>query len=195
VSREPFRSRSDTVGTANIESRAVPATHMRREIMPDTSRSQAASSDGTTAGAVPSRNGRSSVTPVNPRRTYEALGRFIERRSPYEKVILPDFGPGSLPGDDEAFKVVDEQIPESVKDKHVLIERGRYKEFHQGKPSTERSEILEQQNPNPFMQWDLGDGVQRNVVKEVQIHMKHTRTVDGRKCDATVVVLYLGDAH
>jgi len=155
------------------------------EIMQSTSESHAA----------PPKNGTSAVTPVDPRRTYEALGRFIERRSPYEKVTLPDFGPGSIDGDEDAFEVIDEQIPESVVDKHVLIERGRYKEFHQGNASTERSEVLERENPNPFMQWDLGDGVQRNVVKEVQIHMKHTRKIDGRKCDATVVVLYLGDAH
>jgi hypothetical protein len=146
--------------------------------------------------ALPPVAGGADPAPIDPRRSYEALGRFIERRSPYEKVVLPDFGPGSLEGDVEAMKLEDTADPDMhLKDKHVLIEKGRYKDFHEGNPSNLKAEVLERENPGYFPKWDLGDGVGRNIVKEVQIHYKHVRKIDKQPCYVSVVVLYLGDAH
>ena len=138
-------------------------------------------------------NGQDGAAPLDPRRTYEALGRFIERRSPYAQAILPDFGAGSLTGDTAAMQFEDDDPLLTLDDKHVLVEQGSYRDFNQGNPSNLKSELVEQQTP--FPKYDLGDGVGRNVVKEVQIRYKHRRKVDGKVCYATMVVLYLGDAH
>jgi hypothetical protein len=145
------------------------------------------------AGATPA------PTPLDPQRTYEALGRFIERRSPYEGVILPDFGPGNLAGDVDAMAFEDDDPtgipPMTLADKHVLVEKGRYKDFNQGNISNLKAEQLEKETPGYFPKYDLGDGIGRNVVKEVQIHYKHKRKIDKQDCYVSVVVLYLGDAH
>jgi hypothetical protein len=133
--------------------------------------------------------------PLDPRRSYEALGRFIERRSPYADAALPDFGPGSLAGDEVAMQFEDTDPLLTLDDKHVLVERGPYRQFNQGNPSNLKTEEVEQQNPGHFPRYDLGDGIPRNVVKEVQIRYKHRRKIDGKECYATAVVLYLGDAH
>jgi hypothetical protein len=128
---------------------------------------------------------------AEPNATYAALGRFIERRSPYENVTLPNFGE-TADDDNGLLDDLDAAMPPQFADKHRITEVGRYKDFNKANPSTLKSEDIP---ASEFSKYDFGDGVENTVTKAIRIHYKHKRKADGKECKAFIIVLFTGDSH
>lgn len=131
---------------------------------------------------------------VDPQRTYEALGKFIARRTPYTDVQLPDFGVGTDADDQRVLGIQNPNMPAPFQDKHVILETGPYatRGFFGSNPSTGKSEDLD---PAEFLTCDVGDGVMKDITKAIRIEYKHKRKADDKICDAFIIVLFSGDSH
>ena len=134
----------------------------------------------------------SDPSPADPTATYAALGRFIERRAPYENAVFPSFG-DTADDDDAVLNQPDDTLPEGATDRRKIAEAGPYKGFNKINPSTMKSEC--DLKPSDFLSFDFGDGVEQTVTKAIRIHYKHKRKADGKDCNAYIVVMWTGDSH
>jgi hypothetical protein len=135
-----------------------------------------------------------------PGETYEALGRFLERQTPYVTKDLPSFGSGDPDEDKQIFTVLSEHLKRSKPfnedghDCHVVAVAGPYKNFDKEKPSNLKSEDLDDTQKGELLHWEF-DGLDNLVTKAFRVEYTHTRKADNTLCHSFLLIGFTGDDH